>query len=120
MLEFLKQIEEYDNLKEGWDGRDGIPPGYFAIENSKRMLCFCCEFDIKPHGVFPIAEGGVALVWSTSKNYSEIECFCKGGMLGYIHEFKKEPDIFEILLDEKSMREGIVKIKNFWINVKKI
>ena len=77
-LRLVACLTDLDQLKPGWNTYEAEPPSALALRTSLRILRALYSMDHLPDRVLPLADGGVALVYSRGSLYASFECFNDG------------------------------------------
>ena len=77
-LRLVACLTNLDQLKPGWNIYGAERPSAVALRISLRILRVLYSMDRLPDRVLPLADGGVALVYSRGSLYASFECFNDG------------------------------------------
>ncbi len=77
-LRLVACVTDLDQLRSGWNTYAAEAPGRRALKTSLRILRVLHSTSCLPDRVLPLADGGVALVYSRGSLYGSIECFNDG------------------------------------------
>ena len=76
-IQLLEELFSYKDLKENWDGYNGIKPNNEVILTVKSFLNILQEKKITSPEIMLSGEGEIALFWKNKKDYIEVSFYTK-------------------------------------------
>ncbi len=110
-LRLVASLTDLEQLKPGWNTYEAAPPSTSALGRALRVLRVLHSVDFLPHRVLPLADGGVALVFSKGPLIASFECFNDGEITAGLSDRSDHHDAWDLGLD--GVEAAVERIRAF-------
>jgi hypothetical protein len=108
--DLLQKIERMKDLRPNWDTYGAEPPSVDALNSAAELLNRLSKLEFLPTDAVASTEGGVALSFTTSNRYADIEILNSGEILAVTFTRQQEPVAWEVRRDERNILLAIERI----------